>query len=108
MTGVTYQVTTVTNGVTPGTVDAAVTDGTAPATAEAQTSRAAYQSTKTTITTTGNADDDTVHTIAVDNNLQVISPTGVTLRVAPYALMLGVGLFLVAFSRKRRKEENEA
>ena len=107
VTGVTYQVTTVTDGVTPGTVDAAVTDGTAPATAEAQTSRAVYQSTKTTITTTANADDDTAHTIAIDNNLQVISPTGVTLRIAPYALMFGFGIAILAISRRRREEEEE-
>lgn len=45
--------------------------------------------------------------IAINNNLTEISPTGVTLRVAPYVLMLGAGLFLVLFTR-RRKEENEA
>lgn len=106
VTGVTYQVTTVTDGVTPGTVDAAVTDGTAPATAEAQTSRAAYESTKTTITPTADADDDTAHTIAVDNNLQVISPTGVTLRIAPYALILVAGIALLMLSKKRRPVED--
>ena len=58
-------------------------------------------------TLTANTDDDVSHTIAFTNTLEVISPTGVTLRVAPYVLMLFAGLFLVLFTR-RRKEENEA
>ena len=45
--------------------------------------------------------------IAFTNELIAVSPTGVVLRVAPYALMLGVGLFLVLFSR-RRKNRAEA
>lgn len=45
--------------------------------------------------------------IAFTNNLVEISPTGVVMRVAPYALMLGAGLFLFFFSR-RRKVQDEA
>ena len=101
VTGVTYHVTTTTDGT--ANVDAAVTDGTTPTSAVSQTTRAAYQSTKTTITPTANADDDTAHTIAVDNNLQVISPTGVTLRVAPYILMLAAGIVLIVLVKTRRK-----
>lgn len=53
------------------------------------------------------ANDAAAQILTVTNNLTEISPTGVTLRVAPYVLMLGAGLFLVLFTR-RRKEENEA
>ena len=104
--GVTYQVTTNTDGT--ANVDDAVTDNDTPTTAESQTTRAAYQSTKTTITPTKDADDDTAHTIAVDNNLQIISPTGVALRVAPYALMLAAGVALLVISRRRKAAADEA
>lgn len=39
------------------------------------------------------------------NSLLQISPTGVALRVAPYVLMLSVGMILVLFSRRRKAEE---
>ena len=104
--GVTYQVTTTTDGT--DNVDDAVTHNDTPTTAEIQTTRAAYQSTKTSITPTKDADDDTAHTIAVDNNLQIISPTGVALRVAPYALMLAAGVALLVISRRRKAAADEA
>ena len=43
--------------------------------------------------------------VAFTNTLETISPTGVVLRVAPYALMLGAGLFLFFFSRRRKAQE---
>ena len=108
MAGVTYQVTTTVDGT--DTVDAAVTDTTTPTTAEAQAAtKAAYQSTKATITTTAGADDDTVHSVAVDNNLQLISPTGFVVRFAPYMLILLGGIFfitlgIVLYNQTNKKE----
>lgn len=44
-------------------------------------------------------------TVAVANDMQLISPTGVVLRVAPYILMLAGGVVLLILSRKRRSRE---
>ena len=41
-------------------------------------------------------------TVSFDNNLQLISPTGVILRVAPYVLMLAVGVVLLVIARRKR------
>lgn len=112
LTGVTYQVSTTVDGTTSttdDTVDPAVISGSAPTDAVAQASqKAEYQSTKANITTIANADDDVSHTVAVDNNMQMISPTGVVLRVAPYLLMLAAGIALVVIlMAKRRKHTDE-
>ena len=112
VSGVTYQVTTTVDGTTnpaDDTVDAAVITGTAPTTAVAQTTRAAYESTKASFTPTADADDDVAHTIAVDNNLQLISPTGFVVRFAPYMLILMGGIFLIVLGvvlyKRTNKEE---
>lgn len=49
--------------------------------------------------------DTTSHTIEFVNTLVLISPTGVVMRVAPYALMLIGGLVLLVISRRRKAEE---
>lgn len=56
-------------------------------------------------TETMNAADATSHTVAFTNALKLISPTGVVLRVAPYAIMLGMGILLLIVVRRRRPEE---
>ena len=107
VSGVTYLVTTTTDGT--NNVDNAVISGTAPTSAVTQSTKADYQSTKTTITPTADADDDTAHTIAIDNNLQNISPTGLMFRYGPYVLILLCGallLFLGVKFMRRNKEEN--
>lgn len=50
---------------------------------------------------------DSDATIKYTNTRNSISPTGVVLRVAPYAIILGAGIFFLLVS-KRRKEESEA
>lgn len=109
VTGVIYHVVTnLTTTTTVATPDASVTWGTAPTAAEAQAAtKAAYESTKSTITTTADADDDNAYKVDVTNTLLTISPTGITLRVAPYALMLCVGLLLLVYSRKRKAKAED-
>ena len=56
-------------------------------------------------TITANDSANTAHTIAFTNTLELISPTGVALRVAPFVLMLAAGVALLFFVRRRRSED---
>ncbi len=47
-------------------------------------------------------------TVTFTNTLLTISPTGVALRVAPYVLMLGAGIFLLVLTKRRKNKEEEA
>ncbi len=50
-----------------------------------------------------NAANDAIQ-ITVENNLEDVSPTGLVLRYAPYALILAAGIVLLVLSRRRKAE----
>ena len=58
-----------------------------------------------TFTVTADAHDAVSHVVAFTNILELISPTGVALRVAPYAAMMGGSVALLAVGRRRKEEE---
>lgn len=47
-------------------------------------------------------------TVDFTNTLEVISPTGVVMRVAPYAAMGGAGCLLFVLSKRSKREEEDA
>ncbi|MCR5295433.1 MAG: DUF6273 domain-containing protein [Lachnospiraceae bacterium] len=103
--GTTYKVSTSVNS-DDAVVDGAVTAGTPPTNVEAQgETKANYQSTKATVNTTYGNEVTTAQTLAITNTLVLISPTGLVLRFAPYALLVAGGLLLFFTAFKRRREE---
>ena len=53
--------------------------------------------------------NDSIAAIAIEvtNSLEIISPTGVVMRFAPYLFILGASIFLIMFTRRRNEEEDE-
>lgn len=51
--------------------------------------------------------DEIAHTVEFENVLQMISPTGVIVRSAPYILLLGTGVALFVLSRSFKKKEEK-
>ena len=65
------------------------------------TKKASLHASKDVDSTTANDE------VEVTNNIETVSPTGVVLRTAPYALMFGFGILFLAVIRRRREEEEE-
>lgn len=75
------------------------------ATAELKVSN--YDSANTTTSVKATVTADAANkAVTFTNNLEEISPTGVVLRVAPYALILAAGVILLMLSKKRRPVED--
>jgi len=64
----------------------------------------ANKSETATLTVTADAADTTAHEIAFTNTLMHISPTGVTLRYAPYMAMMGLGVVALPLSLRKKEE----
>ncbi len=99
--GTTYEATLTVDGTAGGTKT--IISTTTP-NSFAQHAVQPYNSLKGEVTTTADTVDATTgrHTVAITNEFSMISPTGVTLRVAPYALILFAGLALLLISRRRK------
>jgi len=108
-TGVTYKVdTALTKSTTTTTTDASVSWGPAPSSATSQANpKAAYESTKATIATNADADDDNAYKVAITNTLMTISPTGLVMRFAPYALILAAGIVILVIALKHRSKKDD-
>ena len=85
-----------------------VSSGSAPASAVAQTTKAAYESTKATVDTPKIAAVDALQTVEITNTLSLISPTGLVVRFAPYGLLLigGIALLIIAMKHRKHNEED--
>ena len=106
-TGVTYEVTTTLSTSSAAATPETVTAGSKPTTAVAQAAtKELYQSTKSVVDTTADTKEDSLITISITNKYLTISPTGVIVRYAPYALVLIFGILLLVLGWKflRRKE----
>lgn len=100
--GVTYTVATSVNGGEAQT-DNNVISGSTPGSAVAQTNKADHESTQKTVDTTKYTAVDKKQTVKITNTLLLISPTGVVLRIAPYVLILIVGVAVLLIGFRRRK-----
>ena len=84
--------------------DESVNWGEKPSAAIAQADdKASFESTKAVLLTEADTKDEQGHTIEVTNTLITISPTGVSLRVAPYIILMAAGIAMLIFARRRRE-----
>ena len=100
--GVIYTIAASVNHGTAVT-DNNVISGSTPEVAIQQQKKADYQSARAGIETDEIAETD-VHaqTVAITSTLLLISPTGVTMRFAPYILILAADIVLLLVSRRRK------
>lgn len=99
--------TSITGGASDSATDNSVNWGSEPNSATAQSaSKPTYESTSKTVATTIGTAVTAKVVWTITNTLLQISPTGVTLRYAPYLLTLGAGIVALPLTKSYRKRED--
>lgn len=97
-----------TNNVTGTTYKSKYSIDGATAAGEKQIAWNVVSNTATLTAPAVDTDDNTAHTIAFTNTMELISPTGIVMRYGPFGFMLAAGIALLFVATRRREEDARA